>query len=208
MFKYLAPIVLGFFAVIFSANGVELNQPQQIVETTANQIKQKLLDKRFANDFAQLTAYVGHLIDSQTDFELIASLVLGKLWKQASVLERSRFQAEFRLLLVRTYARSFMSLKDWSIQYLPNSPQTEDNKALVRTQLIQAGQAPLKIDYRMLNRGDGWKTYDIIIDGVSIVTNYRTLFKNQAEQSNSLASIIQSLQDRNKQALAVPGPQD
>jgi len=195
-------LLIGLVFCLFSLNvfSNDAKQAQQIVEDTASQIKSKMRDETFAKDFKKVTVYVDSLIETHTDFELISSLVLGKLWKQATDNQRIQFQNEFRRLLVRTYSRTFMEIKEWSINYLPIIPQSDENKLLVKTQVLQSGQKPISLDYRMLKVGDQWKIYDLIIEGVSLVTNYRTIFKNDNEKSKSLDNIIEDLKVKNSNA--------
>jgi phospholipid transport system substrate-binding protein len=179
----------------------DAKQAQQIVEDTASQIKVRMRDEVFAKDFKKVTVYVDGLIETHTDFELIANLVLGKLWKEATDNQKQQFNNEFRTLLVRTYSRAFMEINNWTINYLPIIPLSDEKKVVIKTQVIQSGQKPISIDYKMYNAGEQWKIYDLIIEGVSLVTNYRTSFKNDNEKSKSLDSIIDDLKVKNTNAL-------
>jgi phospholipid transport system substrate-binding protein len=194
---------MGLSFALFSFNALpnDAKQAQQIIEDTAIQIKAKMADEAFAKDFKKVTVYIDGLIETHTDFELISSLVLGRLWKEATDSQKLSFQNEFRKLLVRTYSRTFMEIKDWSINYLPMIPQNNEKKLIIKTQVLQSGQKPISLDYRMLKVGEQWKIYDLIIEGVSLVTNYRTIFKNENEKAKSLDSIIEDLKIKNLNAL-------
>lgn len=196
-------LVMSLALFLFSLNVFpnDAKQAQQIIEDTASQIKSRMRDESFAKDFKKVTVYIDGLIETHTDFELISSLVLGKLWKDATDSEKKQFQHEFRQLLVRTYSRTFMEIKDWSINYLPITALSDEKKIVIKTQVLQSGQKPISLDYRMLKVGDQWKIYDLIIEGVSLVTNYRTIFKNENERSKSLDSIIEDLKVKNNNAL-------
>ena len=199
----LIKLLMGLSFALFSFNALpnDAKQAQQIIEDTAIQIKAKMADEAFAKDFKKVTVYIDGLIETHTDFELISSLVLGKLWKEATDSQKLSFQNEFRKLLVRTYSRTFMEIKDWSINYLPMIPQNNEKKLIIKTQVLQSGQKPISLDYRMLKVGEQWKIYDLIIEGVSLVTNYRTIFKNENEKAKSLDSIIEDLKIKNLNAL-------
>lgn len=199
----LIKLLIGLSFALFSFNALpnDAKQAQQIIEDTAIQIKAKMADEAFAKDFKKVTVYIDGLIETHTDFELISSLVLGKLWKEATDSQKLSFQNEFRKLLVRTYSRTFMEIKDWSINYLPMIPQNNKKKLIIKTQVLQSGQKPISLDYRMLKVGEQWKIYDLIIEGVSLVTNYRTIFKNENEKAKSLDSIIEDLKIKNLNAL-------
>jgi phospholipid transport system substrate-binding protein len=94
-----------------------------------------------------------------------------------------------------------MEINNWTINYLPIIPLSDEKKIVIKTQVIQSGQKPISIDYKMYNAGEQWKIYDLIIEGVSLVTNYRTIFKNDNEKSKSLDSIIDDLKVKNTNAL-------
>jgi phospholipid transport system substrate-binding protein len=195
-------LLIGLILVLFSLNALsnEAKQAQQIVEDTASQIKSRMRDEVFAKDFKKVTVYVDGLIETHTDFELIANLVLGKQWKEATDNQKQQFKTEFRKLLVRTYSRAFMEINNWTINYLPIISQSDEKKIVIKTQVIQSGQKPISIDYKMYSEGEQWKIYDLIIEGVSLVTNYRTIFKNDNEKSKSLDSIIDDLKVKNTNA--------
>ncbi len=197
--KSLIALVLCLFSLNVFSN--DAKQAQQIVEDTASQIKSRMRDEVFRKDFKKVTVYVDSLIETHTDFELIANLVLGKLWKEASDNQKQQFKTEFRKLLVRTYSRAFMEINNWTINYLPIITQSDETRLIIKTQVIQSGQKPISIDYKMYSEGEQWKIYDLIIEGVSLVTNYRTIFKNDNEKSKSLDSIIDELKVKNTNAL-------
>jgi len=137
-----------------------------------------------------------------TDFDKISSLVLGKLWKTATPDEKERFKQEFQTLLVRTYSRAFVEFKDWSIRYLPIEMESGATKVIVKTEVLQPGLQPVAVNYRMLQSNGEWKAYDIMIEGVSLVTNYRTTFTNEVQTKGSLNAVIDGLAKRNTEALA------
>lgn len=199
----ISKLLIGLILALFSLNAVsnDAKQAQQIVEDTASQIKARMRDESFSKDFKKFTVYVDSLIETNTDFELIANLVLGKQWKEATDNQKQQFKTEFRKLLVRTYSRAFMEINNWTINYLPITAMSDEKKIVIKTQVIQSGQKPISIDYKMYSEGQQWKIYDLIIEGVSLVTNYRTIFKNDNEKSKSLDSIIDDLKVKNTNAL-------
>lgn len=176
--------------------------PQQAIETASTKLQQKMQDKSFIKDFAKVTRFVNETIMPHTDFDRISALVLGKIWKTATPEERERFKQEFQTLLVRTYSRAFIEFKDWSIRYLPINMENNETKVIVKTEVLQPGLQPVAVNYRMLLSKGEWKAYDIMIEGVSLVTNYRTTFSNEVQTKGSLNAVIDSLAKRNTEALA------
>ncbi|MCX7103823.1 MAG: ABC transporter substrate-binding protein [Methylococcales bacterium] len=199
--------LFGFFSVLIALISVtqviaaDLLPPQQAIETASAKLQQKMQDKSFIKDFAKVNQFVNDAILPSTDFDKISALVLGKLWKTATPEERERFKHEFQTLLVRTYSRAFIEFKDWSIRYLPIELEAGATKVIVKTEVIQPSLQPVAVDYRMLLSDGQWKAYDIMIEGVSLVTNYRTTFTTEVQAKGSLSAVIDGLQKRNSEAL-------
>ncbi|MGZ8226500.1 MAG: MlaC/ttg2D family ABC transporter substrate-binding protein [Methylococcaceae bacterium] len=179
-----------------------LAPPQLAIQNVSTQLQQRLQDKSFTKDFAKINQYVNEVILPHTDFDRIAALVLGKAWKTASSTERERFKHEFQTLLVRTYSRAFVEFKEWSVRFLPLEMESGATKVIVKTEVLQPGIKPVGVDYRMLLSNGEWKAYDIMIEGVSLVTNYRSTFTTEIQTKGSLNAVIDSLAKRNAEALA------
>ncbi|MGR8940983.1 MAG: MlaC/ttg2D family ABC transporter substrate-binding protein, partial [Gammaproteobacteria bacterium] len=166
--------------------------------------RQRLQDKTFTGSFARVTQFVDGVIRPHTDFDVISSWVLGKHWKTATPDERERFKNEFRTLLVRSYSRAFVEYTNWTIRFLPLDAGSDAKKVIVKTEVLQPGQKPVGVNYRMFFKGD-WKVYDIIIEGVSLVTNYRTTFSEDIQKKGSLSAVIDAMAKRNAEALSSKG---
>lgn len=183
-------------------SAAELAAPQVAIENASTTLQHKLQDKSFTKDFAKITEFVNETIYPHTDFDLISSLVLGKLWKSATSDEQTRFKHEFQTLLVRTYSRAFVEFKDWTVRFLPLELEAGATKTIVKTEVIQPGIQPIGVNYRMVLSNGVWKAYDIMIEGVSLVTNYRTTFASEVQSKGSLNAVIEGLVKRNSDALA------
>ena len=195
---------LGFFANVFAmnVNAGDLVEPQKVIEDASIQLKSRMQDPGFTKDFRKITEFVHSVIYPRADFDLISSLVLGKLWKDASTTEKEAFKKEFQTLLIRTYSRAFVEFKEWSVRFLPMSAEEDPRKTMVKTEILQPSVQPIAVNYRMLLNKGQWKVYDILIEGVSLVSNYRTSFKNEVERTGSLQEVINQLAKRNAEALA------
>lgn len=130
------------------------------------------------------------------DFDRISKLVLGKAWPAATKDEQEAFKKEFRTMLVKTYGSALLKFKDQTLNYKPTRFQPSDEEVLVKTEILQSGAPPLPIDYMLEKDGDSWKVFDIIIEGVSLVTNFRGQFGNEIKQ-NGIASLISKLAEKN-----------
>lgn len=183
------------------AAAADLLPPQRAIEDVSNQMKAQLQDEEFNKDFAQVADLVEKIIYPHVDFKRISALVLGKHWRKADKKQRTRFTHEFQTMLVRTYARAFIEFNDWSIRYLPIVKKS-NKKVIVKTEILQPGRKPVAVSYRMVLVDGDWKVYDIIIEGISLVTNYRKSFRNEMQRTGSLDAVIETLAQRNAKALS------
>lgn len=205
--KVLLMLLFSFFANVTltsNAYAADLLEPQKVIEDASTQLKLRIQDPSFTKDFRKITEFVRSVLYPRADFDLISSLVLGKLWKDASASEKEEFKKEFQTLLIRTYSRAFVEFKEWSVRFLPINPEEDQRKVMVKTEVLQPGLQPIAVNYRMLQKNGEWKVYDIMIEGVSLVTNYRTSFKNEVERTGSLQEVIDQLAKRNSEALSTP----
>lgn len=133
------------------------------------------------------------------DFSAMSASVLGKHWRSASEDQRKRFAQEFKVLLVRTYAKALVDNMDRKIAYQPLRAADGATDVTVHTEIPQEGGFPLPINYSMELKDGAWKVYDVDIDGISLVKNYRTTFSNEVKQSG-VDELIKKLLERNQQA--------
>ena len=132
------------------------------------------------------------------DFERMTRLAVGRNWQQASEAQKQALVKEFRTLLVRTYSSSLSAYRNQTIEVKPLKMGAQDKDTTVRTQVIQPGGPPIPIDYAMEKGASGdWKVYDVVIDGASLVTTYRSSFNDQV-QKGGLDGLIKTLQERNQ----------
>lgn len=135
------------------------------------------------------------------DFSRMTAMAMGRNWKKATPQQQQELTAEFRTLLVRTYAGALANYKDHTIEYKPLRMQPADTEAVVRTQVVQPGAQPIAIDYSMAKTGEAWKAYDVVVAGVSLVTNYRDEFNNMVRDAG-IEGLIKALADKNRGAAA------
>jgi len=133
------------------------------------------------------------------DFDRVCRMVLGKNWKTASPEQQAAFQKEFRSLLLRTYASALGKYRNQVIEYKPLRAEPGAKNVSVKTQILQPGGQPIAVDYSLVKADEGWKVYDIVIESVSLVTNYRSQFSNEI-RTNGLDSLNKKLADKNKAA--------
>ena len=130
------------------------------------------------------------------NFVRMTQLAVGRNWRDASDAQKKLLTDEFRTLLVRTYSTSLTQFRNQTIDVKPLKVAAADTEVVVKTQVIQPGGQPIPIDYSMEKSGDSWKVYDVLIDGVSLVTNYRSSFNTEIQKSG-IDGLIKSLSERN-----------
>ena len=197
-------IVFGLLLLMLGSGALwaAIKPPQEVVQDTSAQMLEALRQNREAlrQDSSRIYALVDRIVLPNFDFDLMSRWVLGRSWQQATPEQRRRFAAEFRTLLVRTYAKALLEYSDDLIQVLPQAnPATDSSETTVRTEVQPRTGASIQINYSMHLNNEGWKVYDVTVDGVSLVTNYRSTFASQI-RSNGLDTVIADLQQRNAQA--------
>lgn len=117
------------------------------------------------------------------DFNRMTQLAMAKNWPRANAQQKQQLVAEFRNLLVRTYASALTRFSNQTIEFKPYNAKPGDTDVTVRSQIVQPGGQPLPIDYSLYKTGFGWKVYDVTIENVSLVANYRASFATTIRQS-------------------------
>ena len=132
------------------------------------------------------------------NFMRMTQLAVGKNWRRANAQQRDALAGQFRTLLVRTYTAAFTSYRDQKIIYRPLRMQPDDQDVVVKSQVIQPGGPPVAVDYSMEKTRNGWKVYDVAIEGVSLVQNYRSSFNSEIQRAG-IDGLIQALDGKNRQ---------
>ncbi len=131
------------------------------------------------------------------NFTRMTGLALGRDWNKATPDQKRVLTQEFRTLLVRTYSNALTAYRDQTVEYKPFKMAPGDTDVTVRTQVNQKRGKPIQLDYVLEKEADGWKVYDVVVAGVSLVTNYRSSF-SQEVHSNGMDGLIKMLQAKNK----------
>jgi len=191
--------------MLFSLSGfaTAMESPDALVKRTAEDVLAAVKSDTDiqAGDQAKIFALAEEKILPNFNFLRVSRLVLGKNWTRAAPKQRSAFQAEFRTLLLRTYATALSKYKDQTIEYLPLRMTDGARTVSVKTKILQNGGQPIAVNYSLAREGETWKVYDIVIEAVSLVTNYRGQFSQEVRQ-NGLDSLIKKLADKNAAAKA------
>jgi len=131
------------------------------------------------------------------DTTRMTALAMGRNWRAASPEQQKALSEQFKTLLIRTYSNALTNYRDNTMTYRPLRTNPGDEDVVVRTEVTRTGQAPIPIDYSMEKTPGGWKCYDVVVAGVSLVTNYRDEF-NDIVKSSGVDGLIKTLTDKNK----------
>lgn len=171
-----------------------------LVQKTTDQIFSAITKnkEKIKTDSDLLNKLVNDIVFTHFDFKKMSGYVLGKYWRKASNDQKEKFTRQFRTLLIRTYANALVDNTGQKIKYLPARKGKKESQVTVLTEIEQKGSFPLPIHYRMYLKDSAWLVIDINIDGISLVTNYRSSFANEIRKADIDALIVQ-LTKRNQQ---------
>jgi phospholipid transport system substrate-binding protein len=176
---------------------------QEAPEVLVKRVSQEVLQIIRSDPLVQAgnEARIREVIESKLlphfDFARMTAIAMGKNWRIASPDQQKRLTDEFRALLVRTYSGALNRYRDETVDYKPLRANPADTEVAVRTAVQKPGATPIPIDYSMEKKPDGWKAYDVVVGGVSLVVNYRDEF-NQEIQAGGVDGLIRTLAAKNK----------
>lgn len=179
--------------------------PDVLARTTSQEVLAILkADKDIQRgDLSKIYELVEAKVLPNFDFNRMTQLAMGRHWPKASAQQKQALVAEFRNLLVRTYATSLTEFSSQSVEFKNFSMKPEDTEVVVRSEIRQPGGQPISIDYSMYKTAFGWKVYDVTIDNVSLVTNYRATFANTIRQSG-IDGLIKTLSAQSAKGASQP----
>jgi phospholipid transport system substrate-binding protein len=198
----LAAVMLAFSPLIASAEAMP--EPQALVKKASDDMLKALKDNEaeLQADPEKIYDLVEDILMPHFDFEKMSKLSLGKNWRSADADQRKRFVEEFRLLLIRTYSTAMLEYTDEEIKMLPFRDDLSRKRVTVPMEVVQKGGPSIGMSLSLYqNKQDAWKVYDVKIDGISLVTNYRSSFANEI-RSGGMDQLIKDLAERNKKVKA------
>ncbi len=149
-----------------------------------------------AGDIGKVSQLVDSKLMPYLNFNRMTASAVGRFWRQATPEQRTRLQAEFKTLLIRTYAGALGQVKDQTLVLRPMRAQPTDTEVVVRSEVRGRGD-PIQLDYRMEKGADGWKVFDINVLGVWLVETYRGQFAQEI-QAKGIDGLIAALAERNR----------
>jgi phospholipid transport system substrate-binding protein len=199
MTRLLALILFLAFPVFAQEAG-----PEELVKKITSEVMEAIKsDKELAaGDRQKAMKLAEEKILPHVDFEEATRLAVGRGWAQATPEQKKKLVSEFRNMLVRTYSNAISAYEGQTMKVLPSRVKPGESDATVRNQFIRPGGKPVLIDYSMRKTDQGWKVYDIVVEGVSLVLTYRSEFDAIVKQEG-IDALIKRLAQKNTPAAAV-----
>ena len=192
-------LALAFFFAV-PALAQELG-PEELVKKITSEVMEAIKgDKELAaGDRQKAIKLAEEKILPHVDFEEATRLAVGRGWKQASPEQQKKLVGEFRNMLVRTYSNAISAYEGQTMKVMPVRMKAGDTEATVHNQFVRPGAKPVLIDYSMRKADQGWKIYDIVVEGVSLVLTYRSEFDAVVKQ-DGIDGLIKRLAAKNTPA--------
>jgi phospholipid transport system substrate-binding protein len=182
-----------------AAQAQELVPPDVLVKNVTLEVVDLIAkDKEIrGGNRAKLIGLINDKVLPHFNFAAMAALAMGQSWNKATPEQKKRVTDEFKTLLVRTYASALAAYSDQKFDFRPLRARPGDTDVTVNVRVLQPGTQPVPIDYSMEKTASGWKVYDVMVGGVSLVANYRTEFNNLVRESG-VDGLIKNLSAKNR----------
>ena len=197
LFSTLGVLTLSFFFAGPATFAADAAAPDALVKNTVDEVLTVIRqnkDRRMLRELAEQNV-LPHF-----DFRQMTQLAVGRAWREASATQQQALEASFRSLLVNTYTNALAQAisTNHTIEVKPAQQAGGANDVTVKTIVKEPGKQPINIDYRLANSGGTWKVYDVVVENLSLVTNYRGTFASEIGRSG-VDGLIKALEDKNRQ---------
>ena len=186
-------------AVVWGGAPAAAGDPEQLMREATDKVLARL---KSAPELRDNNAALIDLIEEQVfplvDFERAARLTLGEHWSSASDKQQQRFVQEMQKLLACTYSAAFASYTGQEVEYLQPRWSEDRDRVEIRARIKQEGKQPVPVNYRLHDSDGNWKVYDLVVEGVSLVANYRSTFRQKLSNAD-LDALIADLASRDRQ---------
>ena len=195
--KLVQAFLLALFVSVQLAGAAELDPEALVRQVTRDVMDAIHQDKALQEgDKKKALALAEQKILPHIDFRTMTRYALGRNWRKATPAQREKVVEGFRGMLIRTYSNQIGSYRGQKMVVKPTRLAPGDTDATIRNSFVSPGQPPVEVDYSMEKTADGWKIYDIAIDGVSLVATYRSQF-SQVVRSAGIDGLIAKLEQMN-----------
>ena len=192
-------IVVLIASLLFAmpAAAQELGPEELVRKVTADVLDSIHSDKQLqSGDRKKMLALAEKKVLPHVDFEEAVKLAAGKSWQSATPEQRQQLAREFRSMLIRVYSSAIDTYRGQTMKVLPVRLAPGATEVTVRNQYLRQGRPPVAVEYAMHKTPEGWKIYDIVVEGVSLVLTYRAEFE-QVARTAGIDGLIRRLQEKN-----------
>jgi phospholipid transport system substrate-binding protein len=170
--------------------------PDALVKATVDDVLAVIKQNK---DKQALRALAEQKVLPHFDFKRMTQLAVGAPWRQANAAQQQALENGFRALLVNTYttALSVSASGTQTVEVKPVQGKADQNEVTVKTTMKDPGKQPIAVDYRMAKSADGWKVFDVVVEDLSLVTNYRGTFASEVSRSG-IDGLIKVLDEKNR----------
>lgn len=194
---WLAALALPVSAATIDTKAAPADFVQAVGDNALEIVKQEQ-DTIRAGDLKAINAMVDKHVLPYVNLEKTTRLAAGRYWRQASDQQKKDLVQAFMGTLVRTYSGAFKRVDSKStLKILPFRGDPNADDVVVRSVLTQSNAPSVNIDYRLENTPDGWRIYDLNVEGIWLIQNYRNQFAQQISQ-NGIDGLIDALNQRNQ----------
>tara|TARA_B100000900_G_scaffold398817_1_gene400614 strand:+ start:279 stop:860 length:582 start_codon:yes stop_codon:yes gene_type:complete len=185
-------LLVVFLLTTISANSTE--RPDDFLKESVKEVSLLVSQnkERFEEDENFLRMKMNEVVMPKLDITLMSKIILGKKnWTRMTRLQQDDFVDAFKYKMTSTYMKSITAFDGEKIEFLPYKPGKKANVAFVKSKYIMIS-GDIEVSYRLIRKNEGWKVYDIIFDGISLMKNYRADFREHVDK-NGVQSLINNL---------------
>jgi len=188
-------LLISLTFILISVSPAESGEPTEVVKATTDKVLEILKDKELKKpqNIQKRRERMRQVIHAQFDFEEMSRRSLARHWAKRSPEEKKEFISLFKDLLGRSYIKRIEDYTGEKIIYADES--IDENYAIVKTKIITKKEIEIPINYRLLKKASKWSVYDVVIEGVSLISNYRTQF-NKIIRSQSFEALIKRMKNK------------
>jgi phospholipid transport system substrate-binding protein len=197
MIKRIAVGLSGLLMAAVVTFAAAQTAPDVLVKSTADEVLGVIKTNK---DKRALVDVVEKKVLPNFDFQAMTRSAVGRHWRDATPTQQQALENAFRTLLVTTYTSALTqsTTSQQTVDVRPLSVKPSDDDVTVKTFVNEPSRKPIAIDYRLAKNGSDWKVYDVVVENLSLVTNYRSTFNNEIGKSG-IDGLIKALEAKNKQ---------
>jgi phospholipid transport system substrate-binding protein len=185
--------VVALALALLTAPSAAQSTPSQVIDTLSNQVLAVLRDTSLQTDVRRTK--IEEIIYRYVDFETLSRLVMARNWTRLSDRQKSEFKTEFKKHLSHTYGDNIDNYRNESVAILAERPEKRGD-VTVKSKIIRGGSDDILVDYRLRKREENWRIIDVVIEGVSLVANFRSQFQ-EIMTSGGAERLLELLREKN-----------